>query len=277
MPPNVVLGCSFFSKDEVKLASLIPNIADMELDALETVLPLEESDFTVKEVEDSISMFKAGKNREFRGFLFKLLDMTSQGSTQAGSKLAARRGRIYTLKKPSSMFRRLCESIEVREWLQEQIEDGNNVHFVIGLTTLFDTIASEGSALGSAHGGALTAAVGDLTGLPINDYASIGVSSSVKNNQAATHRYTAPGEQIFVIRLKKVVFRFFKPRDVDNAHLEKGSRWKISSDNRGGDEDFSEIVEASLDGSLSASEYDNEDEYATIFTDDNAEFYVVNG
>lgn len=277
MSPNIVLGRSFFSKDDVNLASLIPNIADMELDALESVLSIEGSDYTVRDVDDNIATFKAEKDRDFRAFLSKLLDLTSQRSTQAGLQVASRTGRIYTLKQPSSWFRRLCESTEVREWLQEQIEDGNDVHFVIGLQTLFDTTTAEGLALRSTHGGTLTAAVGDLTGLPDNGYANIGVSTSVKNNQATVHRYIAPGEQIFAIRLKKVVFRFLKPRDVDNAHLEKTSRWKMSSDNRSGDEEFSDIVEASLDGSLSEAEYDDEDEYAREFTDDNSEFYVVDG
>lgn len=259
----------------MKLASLIPNIADMELDALDSVLPLEGSDYTVKQMDNIIATLKAETNRDFRALLSKLLDLTSQRSTQAGLQLAARTGRIYTLKQPSSWFRRLCASTEVREWLQEQIEDGNDVHFVVGLHTLFDTTTAEELALKSTHGGTLTAAVGDLTGLPINDYANISVSASVKNNQATVHHYIAPGEQIFAIRLKKVVFRFLKPRDVDNAHLGKASRWKMSSDNRSNDEEFSEIVEASLDGSFSGAEYDDEDEYAGEFTDDNAEFYVV--
>lgn len=275
MPPNIVLGRTFFSKDDVKLASLIPNIADMELDALDSALPLEGSDYTVREMNDNIAALKAEKGRDFQALLSKLLDLTSQRSTQAGMQLLARAGRIYTLKQPSSWFRRLCECIEVREWLQEQIEDGNDVHFVVGLHTLFDTTTAEGLALRSTHGGTLTAAVGGLTGLPINDYANIGVSASVNNNQATVHRYVAPGEQVFAIRLKKVVFRFLKPRDVCNARLGKTSRWEMSSDNRSGGEEFSEIVEASLDGSLSDSEYDDGDEYVRGLAHDNAEFYVV--
>jgi hypothetical protein len=117
--------------------------------------------------------------------------------------------------------------------------------------------------------------VGDLTGCPINDDANIGVSASFKSNRAAVHRYIAPGEQIFAIRLKKVVFCFLKPCDVNNARLEKASRWKMSSDNRSGDDDFSEIVEASLDGSSSEAEFNDEDEAARELTNDNTEFYVV--
>ncbi|KAJ5175407.1 uncharacterized protein N7482_001284 [Penicillium canariense] len=276
MSPKIVLGRSFFSKDDVKLASLIPNILDIELDALESVLPLQEGDYTVRKVDDNLAIFKAEKDRDFRAFLSKLLNLISQSSTQAGLQLTARSGHIYNIKQPSAWFLRLCETTEVREWLQEQIEDGNDVHFVVGFHTLFDASTAEGLALTSAHGGNFSVALGELSGLPVNGFTNVGASASFTNNQAATHRYIAPGEQIFAVRLKRVVFRFLKPRDVDNAHLEKTSRWRMSSDTRSAGDEFSEIVEASLDGFSSAGEYDERDGNDDAeLTDDNTEYYVL--
>lgn len=277
MPP-IVLGRSFFSKDDVKLASLIPNVTDMELDALESVLPLQESDFTVRKVDNNLAIFNAEKDQNFGAFLSKLLNLTSQRSTQAGLQLAARAGHIYTLRHPSAWFRRLCGTAEVREWLQEQIEDGNDIHFVIGFNTLFDASTAEGLALTSNHGGNFSVPLSELSGLPANSFTDVGGSAALKNNQASVHRYVAPGEQIFAIRLKRVVFRFLQPRDVDNARLEKTSRWIMSSDNRSAGDEFSEIVEAFLDGSPSSDEdeEEHENDVAELAGDD-VEYHVLDG
>ncbi|KAL4768176.1 hypothetical protein BDW60DRAFT_211219 [Aspergillus nidulans var. acristatus] len=132
MAPQTILGHSFFSPKDVHLANLIPNIKDIDLDALENFIPLQDTDYTVKEIDDFTSR-----------------------TDEAKATLAARKGRVYTLRKPSPWFRPLCEEPQVRTWLQEQIEDGNHdgVYFVVSLHTLFNAAISDRLALASDFGG----------------------------------------------------------------------------------------------------------------------------
>jgi hypothetical protein len=50
--------------------------------------------------------------------------------------------RERTLGNASGLFKKLCEEERVQAWLQEQIEQGNDVYFVVGLRTLLDPTAS---------------------------------------------------------------------------------------------------------------------------------------
>ena len=81
---------------------------------------------------------------------------------------------------------------------------------------------------------------------------------------------------MFAIGLKRVVFPFLKPRDADNSRLEKASLWRLSSDNRSAGGEFSEIVEASLDG-FASSEEDKEEHESGVaeLADDDIEYYVT--
>ena len=132
--------------------------------------------------------------------------------------MVARAGRVYTLRKPRIWLERICENAEVRDWLQHQIEDGNDVHFVIGLYTLFDAATAEGLALASNHTGDISIPAGELANVPANDSLDIGFAAKFKSSSATVTRCTAPGEQIFATRLKRLEFRFWQ---------KKKKSWKI--------------------------------------------------
>ncbi|KAJ5816303.1 hypothetical protein N7447_008536 [Penicillium robsamsonii] len=66
---------------------------------------------------------------------------------------------------------------------------------------------------------------------------------------------------------------FWEKKDVQNARLEKNSHCVISSDNRGSDDDFSEIVKVSL-GSLSDNDEDMGQDFEG-FKDDDTQFYIL--
>lgn len=250
-----ILGHAFFSQEDVQLASLIPNIKDIELDALETVLPLESSDYTVRKVEDNLAILRGQTDDKVQAFLTHLIKWTSHRSSRAGLNLAAQAGRIYTLRKPTEWFQRLCENDQVRKWLQEQIEDGCKVHFVVGIHTLFDTSTSEGLELASEHAGGMSVSAGHVSGLPLHGAMNAGVSAGASSSRATVHRCTVPGEQIFAVRLMRVRFRSWAP-DVSKAHLGKNSYWKMASDNRSFGDDSEEVIEVFLE-----EHADGEDEF----------------
>lgn len=273
MSRNIILGHCFISEDDVKLASLIPNIQDPELDSLESVIPLSREDYTVKKAKDGLTVFQNEKDRDFRAFLSQVLNWTSKRSQSVEISLAAPSGCVYTLRQPAAWFGKLCEDVNVRKWLQRQIEEGKDVHFVIGLYTLFDATTAEGLSLISNNNGAVSIPLDTVLGLPDNPLTQAGLSANLKNGFKSVNRCTAPGEQIFAIRTKKLEFKFWHPKDVQNARLECSTRWVISSDNRSSDDDDSEIVEVSLGSSSNDDDEDTGQNFSGI-TDGNTQFYL---
>ncbi|KAJ9271591.1 hypothetical protein DTO212C5_2383 [Paecilomyces variotii] len=267
MAPRLALGHCFFSHDDVELASLIPNIRDPELDAMENPYPLQRSDYTVKRVHDYSALLRTQRTRKGEAVLSKVVKFTSKKTRLSNMHLEARTGYIYTLRKPSVWFRRLCEDKIIRHWLQEQIEDGNVVHFVVGLHTLFDAATSSNANLAMQHSGELTMPVSDAGGWSNLSHAGdFSLSGGQWYNKDSQNACKAPGEQIFAIRVKKVKFRFWDTHDVENVRLGKNSYWKMASDNRSATEDDSEIVEAFLDKAEKAESDSEDDEKSDKFS-----------
>lgn len=255
MAPQTILGHSFFSPKDVHLASLVPNIKDIDLDALESVIPLQDADFTIKEIDDFTSVFGSQIDNNFQALLSRIVSWTIKRTDEAKVTLTARKGRVYTLRKPSSWFRSLCEEPQVRTWLQEQIEDGNHdgVYFVVGLHTLFDAAISGGLALASDFGGGIAVSAPAMPAgtdniAPLQDPGQLALSAGLERSRNTSHSCTAPGEQIFALRLKNVILRTWSTQDVANVRLEQHSHWIMASDNRGSDDDSSELLEAFLEG-----------------------------
>lgn len=250
MSPQTVLGLPSFAREDIQLASLIPDIKDIDLDSLESVLPLESDDYTVRDVDDFTGLFNGHSDNTFQGFLAQIASWTTQRTKDANTALTAHRGRIYTLRKPNLWFRRLCEKEEVRVWLQEQIEDGNDTaYFVVGLHTLFDAATSEGLALASEHRGAIAVPIADSNSPLVagGGAGQVGFSAGLERSGNTTRSCTLPGEQVFAVRLKRVILRTWRTQDLAKVQLEQHSHWVMASDNRAGEEGDSEVLEAFLE------------------------------
>ncbi|KAJ0414051.1 hypothetical protein BJY00DRAFT_295832 [Aspergillus carlsbadensis] len=277
MAPQTILGRSFFSQEDVQLASLIPNIKDIDLDSLESVLPLQSDDFTIKDVDDFTGFFGGSGESYFQAFLAQLASWTMKQTKQADINLTAHKGRIYTLRKPGLWFRRLCEEAQVRTWLQEQIEDGNDsVHFVVGLHTLFDAATSEGLALASEHGAGIAVQV-PTSSFPLGDGGHVALSAGHEQSRNTSRSCTVPGENVFALRLKKVILRTWRTQDVANVRLAQHSHWVIASDNRGSDEGDSELLEAFIEGdSEEVDELEEDPDGGGELAADRYDFLVLN-
>ncbi|KAL3479822.1 hypothetical protein BJX99DRAFT_61974 [Aspergillus californicus] len=254
MSPQTVLGLASFAREDIQLASLIPDIKDIDLDSLESALPLESDDFTVRDVDDFTGFFNGHSDYSFQGFLAQIASWTTQRSTDTNTTLTAHRGRIYTLRKPNLWFRRLCEQGDVREWLQEQIEDGNDTaYFVVGLHTLFDAASSEGLALASEHHGAIAVPIADSNSpfVAASGAGQVGLSAGLERSRNTAHSCTLPGEQVFAVRLRRVILRTWRTQDISKVQLAQHSHWVMASDNRAADEGDSEVLEAFLEGGSS--------------------------
>jgi hypothetical protein len=93
MSPQIVLGHCFFSQEDVQLASLIPDIDDIDLDSLENVLLAESTDYTARNLEDVTTAIRAASSNNF---FPESLTGILQRSAHANLDLTAHN--VYTLK-----------------------------------------------------------------------------------------------------------------------------------------------------------------------------------
>jgi hypothetical protein len=98
--------------------------------------------------------------------------------------------------------------------LQEQIEDGNHdgVYFVVSLHILFNAAITDGLALASDFGGGIAGAdaampTGTDNVAPLQDAGQVALSGGLERSRNTSHSCTDPGDQIFALRLKKVILR----------------------------------------------------------------------
>jgi nucleoside phosphorylase len=132
-------------------------------------------------------------------------------------------GKSYFLTNQRQWFKDICESREVRHWIETMIKFEWDVHFVVGIHTLPAASASSTTKL-------------DSGGLVASD-----------------------AEVIVAVQYRKVIFNWLGERDIKIAHLEsRGCRWeplivtKHSTDT--GEESERDILEASLETHVDTAE-----------------------
>ncbi|KAL5001351.1 hypothetical protein BDV10DRAFT_199226 [Aspergillus recurvatus] len=249
MPGQFIFSAPFLSSEEIKLGNLIPNIKDPELDSQECPWPLVlNQDYTIKPISDFYSFFQADKDVRLSAFFTKLLRASGHDESTNHSELLSGHGNIHTLKQPKSFFHNLCRDPTTRKWLQEQIEEGMDVHLVVGFVTFIDARASDGASAGHGVQGQGAVPVTEAaTGAPGGEL-DVKFAGKYEVSEVGGRRYLAPGEQIFGLRLKALRFRFFFPKSVSRAGLQKDTSWEMVSNlNRAASSEEAQWVEALLD------------------------------
>lgn len=265
MRNQYIFRTPFLSPAEIKLGNLIPNIADPELDTRDCDLSLVlNKDYTVKPISDFRAFFQTKHNTQLTASLSRILRASAVQGSADNSSLDSAKGNIHTLRQPKAFFQQLCQDDAVKAWLQEQIEDGLDVHFVVGYVTFLDARAAGGK---ESHSSFLASG-----GIPSGVLGMPGVDVQVAGENTAENRsgqtYLAPGEQIFALRVKKLVFKTFRSKTVDTAKLEKHTTWQMVCATRSAKKQKQEWLEVSLEGMDDDSMAEEEVDDVEHFHDD---------
>src|SRR5436853_4974412 len=135
----------------------------------------------------------------------------------------------YQLDNSGAWFREAIKKPTTREWIEESIEQGDDIYVVVGYYTMLNAVVVEGSAelVGSSAQlempvTASLAAAGVVVAL--DNIMDPGVNASNTNQRRIQRRFVASGEQVCAVQYRKVCFRWFSSRDLDKAFLERESR-----------------------------------------------------
>jgi len=185
----------------------------------------------------------------FDAQISRLIATSYQRSSNDDVRISSHDGRIYELKQPKALFKRLCQNSEVKEWLQDDIKNRSKSYMIVGYRTFRD--ASTAAHQGSSKEIAIKAQV------PLTDLAAtvpgvaVGLDLGGGGGQASTAegnaQATFPGERIYAICYRRVKFDF-KPWSSTEPRLKNENQWVMFSETRTStDEQNAEMVEADLD------------------------------
>ncbi|KAF3930042.1 hypothetical protein ABW19_dt0202579 [Dactylella cylindrospora] len=216
-PPVFILTSQLYSKEDISLASIIPDLRYPNQDALMGTQLKEGSDFSVtldKNFSDLMST-KAKSNSAFRktiGRLFVSPSVTEVREIQ----VFAEESRVYLTRQPRALFKQLCKISDVRDWLYSFCVSEESVYFIVGYRTLLNA---------------------RFVGKGITTTISTGSKNDV---------YQTTGERIYALCFRRINSKLIKKGNMNSEILESTNHWKVLTEDRAaGDED--EYISAELD------------------------------
>lgn len=141
-------------------------------------------------------------------------------------------------------FKDACGDEEVREWLQEAVEDGDSVYLVVGFHTVVDAVVVVNDRDSGGLGGSATE--GELLGVEVGH----------DGGTVQRRGWRAEGEQVYAVQYRKIVFKWFSSQ-ADKGVLGK-NRWRVC--NGRGKEYEEDSVEVVLEEEQSEGEGEGEGE-----------------
>lgn len=199
----------------------------------------------------------AGKN--FSAFLTSLVSSTWTKRRKQYVQVTTGQVTTYQLDNSGAWFKKAVKSQKSREWVKESIDQGDDIYMVVGYSTMLNAEVAEGSAEVAGTVGQLAipltaslAATGVV--VPLSNVADPGISVNSAIHHGIRRQYVASGEQVCAVQYRKVCFKWFSSRDVDDAFLHGACRWKwysnIGSRVRGEEMGTNDIVEVELKDNL---------------------------
>jgi hypothetical protein len=243
--PNILLPSK-----SVELGRLVLNVHHPQQDFFEPS-SITESQITVGVQQNFAEILNGAKSTKLRSFLTRLIMASYSNRDSNCIQLSAFRATTYQLINSGDWFDKVCGDPETRKWLERAIERGQDVYLVVGYHTLLNAQFSQRNESALQGSGQAQISVGALAGEGADDALANGILDaglSGARHESHTHQrcFTAPGEQIYAVQYRKVDFKWFSSRSVDNAFLESNNRWKIFWEVRGKQNDENNVLEADV-------------------------------
>ncbi|KAJ5481351.1 hypothetical protein N7475_000163 [Penicillium sp. IBT 31633x] len=198
-PSKFVATNDLHAREDVSLASMIPDRRCPNQDAFISIELNEEEDVSLS-VDSQFSQVLSIQTATQSIIKRQLARLFSQLNDKGieNYQVSANESRLYFLRQPNAIFRRICGLDHARDWLQECYEYGQDVYFVVGYRTVLNAYLIPQR-------------------LDIN---------------TETPQYQVSGERIYAICYRKITVKRSKGKLAPN--LRSGNCWRIFSDNNRG-------------------------------------------
>ncbi|KAL8720405.1 MAG: hypothetical protein Q9225_002725 [Loekoesia sp. 1 TL-2023] len=191
-------------------------------------------------------------NAKAGGRLTQLLQMARgvEGSLEA--HVSATASISHELCQWDAVFRDACASPVTRKWIEDAIEDSQDIYFVVGFRTFVDPSAFETISRSSIKGGEVQVPVSEVVqanvpGLALEGVLDPGVNMSTTRARQNVQSFAIDGEMIYAVQYCKVNFKWYSSRTLETGFLGK-TRWHVHWGVRASDENVEDdVVEAAVE------------------------------
>ncbi|KAI5776527.1 hypothetical protein EDC01DRAFT_451634 [Geopyxis carbonaria] len=240
MSSNTIILRSIISEPSIRLGRLTLNADSPSQDFFDPpTTPTPSVDYHLNFTEN----IARNSSRGLRSRIIALL--AASVSNISETSVEAQKSATHSLKNSREYFKAACASPEVRKWLQFAFEDNEDVFLVVGYQTVYDAVVREKVR----------------SGMQGNVGESALAEAAVDRAYARERSYDVPGESVYAVQYRKIVFRWWDSRKLQNARLEKNNRWKVSPGVRGAEvyDDEDVMAECGEDGAIDADLGDDSD------------------
>lgn len=283
MPPSTVVLNHILPPSAVDLGRLVLNREDPSQDFYPERLTPSSSlsdepttllEFTTQRLENFRHLLTHKNGSRLHGFLTTLFSTAYTRQTDWATRIESATCITRTLCNSTRYFRSLCKSPLAQDWLEAALAYKRNVYLVVGIKTLTDLTVHqtdskqrETSLEGKVPVTALAAAAGTAGIGAGSDMFDVGAGCAYTRSGSSELGFFAPGEHVYAVQYRKVMFQWFARGKLDRSWLEEGNRWILYTGLRGSSGNEDEVVEASL----VEEEMDTEDEKCEVVELDDGE------
>lgn len=250
MASKLILTDVPFTLETIQLGSLIPNARYPHQDALAAKPATVDKDYTARKQKNFKTLLNSEHALSFSAYLTKLLSIEHDSGRKAHLELSSLEGVVYEMSQPKKWFKDLCTMAEVREWLQEGIDDGQDAFMITGFRTLKDAKLDQHGYSSAQTKAQANIPVGDAIGaIAAGEVANVGTKGSHISKQEQLDSAEMEGERIYAICYRKVKFRWHQRSSVDDAFLQSRNIWRTLSDTRSDAEEDGKLLEVDIEDS----------------------------
>jgi hypothetical protein len=206
---------------------------DTDDSASDATTPAFSPDVATQKLENFSDTIQRTRGTRLELSLLSLLSTARSDSAASSMKVTAPLCMVYQLRDVKTYFDAACREPRVRAWLEQESQGFYSaIYLICGFRALIDaTVEGESYRTAGLDGDVSVPAalVAGAAGVPVPipldvDLASASQSLTNQSNQKVS--YKAVGEQVFAVQYMKLRFSKFSSNRVDEAYLQKGSRWK---------------------------------------------------
>lgn len=242
--PAFIFTTSPFEKDDVPLASLIPDRSSPNTDFFNPY-KVKEEDFSKIADRNFDGVIHSASENWFQLSIARWLSTVLKSETSAIFRVKADEGFIYMLRQPKNIFKQIVGSEEARKWLEEGYLDQQPVcWFVIGYRTFVNAKLYRESRKDVEASGKGKLPISEATGDPCR-LADLELSGGHKDLDEVKGATKTTGERIYAICYRKVKVAVHHKKLA--AKLLRGNRWRPFATTRGAEGEIDDYMEASMD------------------------------
>jgi hypothetical protein len=227
-------------------------------------ITLSEDQVDTGEFHELRQAFTSGFNVGLGAKLSRLFSTDVSLESLSKDGLQADKVHRYLLKQPRSHFYGMCADKDARYWMEDIMRDCP-LFLISGLITVTEAGVQReqkrdmqaSSDIEVPIGAALTG--GALAAVDQAGVTDVGVNAHGGRLSGESISFIAPGERVVGVQYRKVKFKAFSEKSIDNATLERSpNRWKMFfGGDRAGEKD---MIEADLQDDLTEGDLEIDDE-----------------